>query len=41
MSGPMRTDKAERRTGETVEFRNRRVKSRARAKAQRKSRKAK
>lgn len=39
MSGPMRTDKEQRRVGETVEFRNRRTKSRAKTKAARAARK--
>jgi len=37
--GPMRTDKESRRVGETVEFRNRRVRMRAKAKAARAARK--
>lgn len=39
MSGPMRLEKESRRVGETVEFRNRRVKMRAKAKAARAARK--
>jgi hypothetical protein len=37
--GPMRVDKDSRRIGETVEFRNRRVKTRAKSKAARAARK--
>lgn len=38
-NGPMRVDKDSRRLGETVEFRNRRVKTRAKSKAARAARK--